>query len=127
MHRINWLSHFTGSTKRVDFAITPDLERELSSDTPTPQRLKVIRDLCGNVLTNHLEDVSTYMWQFISIILCKISKICTNLCMCIILLEYFKRRFLVFFICRWFETAFTGVYQHLLLLQQYFGWWVTAE
>lgn len=54
------MSRFTGSTKRVDFAITPELERELSSDTPIPQRLKVIRDLCGNVLTNHLEDVSTF-------------------------------------------------------------------
>ena len=49
---------------RVDFAITPELEKELSCDTPIPQRLRAIRELGENLHGNRLEDVSSTMLYF---------------------------------------------------------------
>ncbi|XP_077299280.1 TSC complex subunit tuberin isoform X2 [Arctopsyche grandis] len=46
-----------GSFKgRIDFAITTEIEKELSCDTPTPQRLKAIKNLYENIVANRLDD-----------------------------------------------------------------------
>lgn len=41
---------------RVDFALTSDIEKELSPETPLNHRTKVIKELSETVLKNHLED-----------------------------------------------------------------------
>lgn len=42
---------------RVDFALTQDIERDLSPETPLNQRTKVMKELSEAVLKNRLEDV----------------------------------------------------------------------
>jgi hypothetical protein len=42
---------------RVDFALTQDIEKDLSPETPLTHRLKVIKELSEAVLKNRLEDV----------------------------------------------------------------------
>lgn len=48
------LGNFKG---RVDFALTQDIERDLSPETPLNQRTKVMKELSEAVLKNRLEDV----------------------------------------------------------------------
>lgn len=42
---------------KVDFALTQDIEKDLSPETPLNQRAKVIKELSEAVLKNRLEDV----------------------------------------------------------------------
>jgi hypothetical protein len=42
---------------KVDFALTQDIEKDLSPETPLNQRTKVIKELSEAVLKNRLEDV----------------------------------------------------------------------
>lgn len=49
----------TGNLKgRVDFALTQDIEKDLSPETPVTHRVKVIKELSEAVLKNRLEDNS---------------------------------------------------------------------
>jgi hypothetical protein len=41
----------------VDFALTQDIERDLSPETPINQRMKVVKELSEAVLKNRLDDV----------------------------------------------------------------------
>jgi hypothetical protein len=41
----------------VDFALTQDIEKDLSPETPLNHRMKVIKELSEAVLKNRLEDV----------------------------------------------------------------------
>jgi hypothetical protein len=42
---------------KVDFALTQDIEKDLSPETPLNHRTKVIKELSEAVLKNRLEDV----------------------------------------------------------------------
>jgi hypothetical protein len=44
----------------VDFALTQDIEKDLSPETPLTHRMKVIKELSEAVLKNRLEDVRVY-------------------------------------------------------------------
>lgn len=51
-------SYSLGNIKgRVDFALTQDIEKDLSPETPLNQRTKVMKELSEAVLKNRLEDV----------------------------------------------------------------------
>jgi hypothetical protein len=51
-------SYHLGNIKgRVDFALTQDIERDLSPETSLNQRIKVMKELSEAVLKNRLEDV----------------------------------------------------------------------
>ena len=41
----------------MDFALTQDIEKDLSRETPLTHRVKVIKELSEAVLKNRLEDV----------------------------------------------------------------------
>lgn len=41
----------------MDFALTQDIEKDLSPETPLNHRMKVIKELSEAVLKNRLEDV----------------------------------------------------------------------
>lgn len=49
--------NFTGNFRNRDFALTEDIQRELSPDAPITTRVKAIRELTDAVLVNKLEDV----------------------------------------------------------------------
>lgn len=47
-----------GIRERTDFALIPELERELQSETPAVQRCKALRELGEDVKNNRLDDAS---------------------------------------------------------------------
>lgn len=50
--------------ERTDFALVPELERELQPETPVAQRCKALRDLGEDVRNNRLEDADIKkLWE----------------------------------------------------------------
>lgn len=51
---------------REEFTLTPEIEKEISSETPVSQRLKAIKDLCDSVLHNHWEErAAERLWHLV--------------------------------------------------------------
>ncbi|KAK4874613.1 hypothetical protein RN001_013973 [Aquatica leii] len=46
----------TGYKSGPEFVLTEDMERLISSESPTPTRIKAVKELCDVVLTNKLKD-----------------------------------------------------------------------